>query len=60
MAAASYALSGQTAKAKPYMARMLEIDPSLRASKLTGIVPFRGNADAARYVDGLRQAGLSE
>jgi TolB-like protein/class 3 adenylate cyclase len=60
MAAASYALAGQTAKAKSYMARMLEIDPSLRASKLTGIVPFRGKADAARYVDGLRQAGLSE
>jgi TolB-like protein/class 3 adenylate cyclase len=60
MAAASCALAGQTAKAKSYMARMLEIDPSLRASKLTGIVPFRGNADAARYVDGLRQAGLSE
>jgi TolB-like protein len=60
MAAASYALAGQTAKAKSYMARMLEIDPSLRTSKLTGIVPFRGNADAARYVDGLRRAGLSE
>jgi TolB-like protein len=60
MAAASYALAGQTAKAKSHMARMLEIDPSLRSSKLTGIVPFRGNADAARYVDGLRQAGLAE
>jgi TolB-like protein/class 3 adenylate cyclase len=60
MAAASYALAGQTAKAKSYIARMLEIDPSLRTSKLTGMVPFRGNADAARYVDGLRQAGLSE
>jgi TolB-like protein/class 3 adenylate cyclase/tetratricopeptide (TPR) repeat protein len=60
MAAASYALAGQTAKAKSYMSRMLEIDPSLRTSKLTGIVPFRGNADAARYVDGLRRAGLSE
>jgi tetratricopeptide (TPR) repeat protein len=60
MAAASYALAGQTAKAKSHMARMLEIDPSLRTSKLTGIVPFRGNADAARYVDGLRQAGLAE
>ena len=60
MAAASYALAGQTVKANSYMARMLEIDPSLRASKLTGIVPFRGKTDAARYVDGLRQAGLSE
>jgi len=60
MAAASYALARQIAKARSYMARMLKIDPSLRASKLKGIVPFRGNADAARYVDGLRQAGLAE
>ena len=36
------------------------IDPGLRASKLKGIVPFRGSVDAARYVDGLRQAGLAE
>ncbi|MDR3485663.1 MAG: adenylate/guanylate cyclase domain-containing protein [Bradyrhizobium sp.] len=60
MAAASCALAGQTAKAKSHMARMLEIDPSLRTSRLTGIVPFRGNDDAARYVDGLRRAGLPD
>jgi TolB-like protein/class 3 adenylate cyclase/tetratricopeptide (TPR) repeat protein len=60
MAAASYALAGQIAKAQSYMARMLKIDPTLRASKLKGIVPFRGNSDAARYVDGLRRAGLAE
>ena len=29
-------------------------------SKLKGIVPFRGSVDAARYMDGLRQAGLAE
>jgi adenylate cyclase len=60
MAAASYALAGQIAKARSYMTRMLKIDPTLRVSKLKGIVPFRGNADAARYVDGLRRAGLAE
>jgi adenylate cyclase len=60
MAAASYALAGQITKARSYMARMLRIDPTLRVSKLKGIVPFRGTADAARYVDGLRRAGLAE
>jgi TolB-like protein/class 3 adenylate cyclase/Tfp pilus assembly protein PilF len=60
MAAASYALAGQVPKAQSYMAPMLKIDPTLRVSKLKGIVPFRGDADAARYVDGLRQAGLAE
>ena len=60
MAAASYALAGQIPKAQSYMARMLRIDPGLRVSKLKGIVPFRGSVDAARYMDGLRQAGLAE
>ena len=60
MAAASSALAGEIDKARSYMARMLKIDPSLRVSKLKGIVPFRGNADAARYMDGLRRAGLAE
>jgi len=59
MAAASYALAGEIDKARSYMARVLKIDPTLRASNLKGLVPFRGSADAARYVDGLRRAGLT-
>ena len=54
MGAASYALAGQIEKARSYMARVLKIDRDLRASNLKSIVPFRGSADAARYVDGLR------
>jgi tetratricopeptide (TPR) repeat protein len=60
MAAASYALAGQIDKARSYMERVLMIDPAMRASNLKGIAPFRGKADVARYVDGLRQAGLPE
>jgi tetratricopeptide (TPR) repeat protein len=60
IAAASYALSGQIDRAQTYVGQMLEIDPSLRASNLKGIVPFRQMTDASRYVDGLRKAGLPE
>jgi tetratricopeptide (TPR) repeat protein len=60
IAAASYALSGQIGRAQTYVGQMLEIDPSLRASNLKGIVPFRQMTDASRYVDGLRKAGLPE
>jgi TolB-like protein/class 3 adenylate cyclase/tetratricopeptide (TPR) repeat protein len=60
IAAASYALSGQIDRAQTYVRQMLEIDPSLRASNLKGIVPFRQMTDASRYVDGLRKAGLPE
>jgi len=41
-------------------ARMLESEPALRASNLKGLVPFRQPADAGRYVEGLRKAGLPE
>jgi tetratricopeptide (TPR) repeat protein len=60
MAAASYAMAGRIDKAQSYMARALKLDPTLRAAKLKGIVPFRGKADAARYVDALRRAGMAE
>jgi hypothetical protein len=39
---------------------MLESEPALRASNLKGLVPFRQPADAGRYVEGLRKAGLPE
>lgn len=60
IAAASYALAEQIDKAQSYMAQMLEIEPSSSARSLKGHVPFRQTADAVRYVDGLRKAGLPE
>jgi hypothetical protein len=60
MAAASHALSGRLAQARKALTRMREIDPELRISNLTELVPFRAAQDYARYVDGLRKAGLPE
>lgn len=58
MAAASHACAGRLAEAQKTMARIRQIDPELRASRLTDVVPFRGPQEIARYVDGLRRAGL--
>jgi TolB-like protein/class 3 adenylate cyclase len=58
MAAASHACAGRLAEAQKTMARIRQIDPELRASRLTDVVPFRGLEEIARYVDGLRKAGL--
>jgi TolB-like protein len=60
MAAASHALSGRLAQAQKALSRMREIDPELRISDLAELVPFRGAQDFARYVEGLRKAGLPE
>jgi tetratricopeptide (TPR) repeat protein len=60
MAAASHALGGRLREAQKSMARMREIDLQLRVCNLTDLVPFRGPEDAARYVEGLRIAGLPE
>jgi glycine/D-amino acid oxidase-like deaminating enzyme len=46
------------AEAQKTMARIRQIDPELRAARLTDVVPFRGPQEIARYVDGLRRAGL--
>jgi tetratricopeptide (TPR) repeat protein len=60
IAAASHACAGRLAEAQKTMARIRQMDPELRASRLTDVVPFRGPHDIARYVEGLRKAGLSE
>ena len=60
MAAASHACAGRLAEAQKTMARIREIDPELWGSRLTDVVPFRGPQEIARYVEGLRKAGLPE
>ena len=60
MAAASHALSGRLAQAQKALTRMRQIDPELRISNLAELVPFRAAQDFARYVEGLRKAGLPE
>jgi TolB-like protein len=58
LAAASYALAGQIGKARAHVVNLLAIDPALRCSNLAGLIPFRAPADAERYADGLRKAGV--
>jgi len=60
MAAASHALAGRPAEAHEAMARMRRHDPGLRVSSLADHIPFRRPEDRARYVDGLRKAGLPD
>jgi TolB-like protein/class 3 adenylate cyclase/tetratricopeptide (TPR) repeat protein len=61
LAAASSALAGRRADAQKLAARLRDVDPSLRVSNLKDrIDPFQRAEDYAKYVDGLRKAGLPE
>jgi len=61
MAAASSALAGQTEEAKRACSRLRHLDPALRISNLSNLLgPYRRPADRARYMEGLRKAGLPE
>jgi tetratricopeptide (TPR) repeat protein len=55
---ASYALGGRLTKARELMAHLREADPSLTISGLNELNPFRRSKDFAKWVDGLRKAGL--
>jgi TolB-like protein len=58
IAAASHALAGRLTKARELMAQLREADPSLCVSGLNELNPFRRSKDFAKWVDGLRKAGL--
>src|SRR5262249_883383 len=58
--AASSALAGRLEDAHTAMARLREIDPTLRVGDLPGMFPFRLPGAIDRYTDGLRKAGLPE
>ena len=62
VAAASHALAGRLDQARKAMARLRQIDPTLRVSDLRHLhlLPFRRPEDIARYEEGLRKAGLPE
>jgi adenylate cyclase len=58
VAAASGALAGRRADAEKAMARIRQINPSLRLSNLHSLFPIRRPEDFARWAEGLRLAGL--
>src|SRR5262245_50112241 len=60
VAAASHALAGQIADAQRIIARVRDLNPALRLSRVAELAPCRRPEDVSRYVDGLRKAGLPE
>jgi tetratricopeptide (TPR) repeat protein len=60
MSAASHAFAGRLEQAQKAMTRMRQIDPALCVAGLADLVPFRQPEDFARYVEGLRRAGLPD
>ena len=58
--AASNAFAGRLSEAHEAMARLRELDPSLRVSNLNEVFPLRRPDDLAKFAEGLRRAGLPE
>ena len=58
--AASNALAGRLEDAQKAMARLRELDPTVRVSDLRDLITRRRPEDATRYAEGLRKAGLPE
>jgi tetratricopeptide (TPR) repeat protein len=61
IAAASNAMAGRLEQAHKAMARLRQLNPTLRVSTLKDVVgPFRRAEDLLRWEEGLRQAGMPE
>jgi len=60
VAAASNAMAGRLEQAQKAMARLRQLNPTLRVSTLKNVVgPWRAE-HLSRYEEGLRRAGLPE
>jgi tetratricopeptide (TPR) repeat protein len=60
-AAASNAMAGRLEQAQKAVARLRQMNPSLRISNLKDVLgPYRRAEDLARYEEGLQRAGLPE
>jgi hypothetical protein len=61
MVVASNALAGRLEQAQTALARLRQLDATLRVSNLRErLGPYRRPEDLARYEEGLRKAGLPE
>jgi len=61
IAAASNAMAGRAEQAHKAVARLRQLNPTLRVSTLKDVLgPFRRAEDISRYEEGLRRAGLPE
>jgi TolB-like protein/class 3 adenylate cyclase len=60
MIVASAALAGVPERPETSVARLRQLEPTLRISNLRNQIPYRRPEDLARFADGLRKAGLPE
>ena len=60
IAAASGGLGGRLPEAQKAMARLRQLDPSLRMSNLKHLFPIRRPEDYVKWEAGMRRAGLPE
>ena len=60
MIVASAALAGVPERPETTVARLRQLEPTLRISNLRDQIPYRRPEDLARFADGLRKAGLPE
>jgi tetratricopeptide (TPR) repeat protein len=60
MAVASSALAGRMEEAQKAVARLRQLNPSIRPAGLTSLMPLRRPEDRERFEQGLRLAGMSE
>ena len=60
LASASFALSGRVEEAHKLISRLRQINPMLRVQHVKDLFPLRRPEDLARYIEGLRKAGLPE
>jgi TolB-like protein/Tfp pilus assembly protein PilF len=60
VAAASFALAEKMTAAKNAVARIRQLDPTLRLLRAAELAPFRRPEDISRYRDALQKAGLPE
>jgi adenylate cyclase len=58
VAAIAYAEKGMADKASAALARLRQIDPEFTLATAASVMPFQNPSDLARFVDGLRKAGL--
>jgi adenylate cyclase len=60
IAAVSAALAGRIPQAQKAVKLMLQLNPTLRISDIAALVPILRSEDAAKWVEGLRKAGVPE
>jgi tetratricopeptide (TPR) repeat protein len=60
VAAASHALAGRLEPARQYLARLRQLDPTIRIGNIATRMPFRRVEHLAKVAEGLRKSGLPE